>query len=154
MDGSSLGNPGRAGYDGIVHNSDGAWLCGFFGSIGIATSLQAKLWALYHGLNLAWNRGFRDVICYSDSQTAISLVKDQVPIFHHCAALIKSVQDLLRKEWFISLHHTLREGNQCADYLAKMGANQHDGFHLLVSVPSGISSILLTDSCGVNFLRM
>lgn len=122
VDGSSLGNPGRAGFGGLLRNLDGAWLLGFAGTIGVSTSLHAELCALYHGLLVAWSRGYRRLTCYSDSQIAIDLLKNEVPKFHQQAALICSIKDLLQRQWEVSILHTLREGNQCADFMAKLGA--------------------------------
>ncbi|PNX89071.1 ribonuclease H, partial [Trifolium pratense] len=48
VDGNSLNNPGRADFGGIMRNSRGNWLLGFSGFIGIATSLQAELHAIYN----------------------------------------------------------------------------------------------------------
>lgn len=118
------------------------------------SSLHAELWGLYHGLSLAWDKGYRNVTCYSDSQFAISLVKESSSIFHKYASLIHSVQALLNKNWSVTLLHTLMEGNQCADFLTKKGALQEDGLKMLATTPMGISSLLLADSCGVAFQMM
>ena len=53
VDGSALGNPGRAGFGGLIRNDDGQWVKGFSGFVGIATNLHAELLALFHGLKLA-----------------------------------------------------------------------------------------------------
>lgn len=105
VDGSSVGNPD---FGGLVRNSDGAWLVGF---IGTSTSLHAELWALCQGLTLTWNKGSRNVICYSDCQTVIMLVvKDAPTLFHHFAPLIRSIQDLLNRDWSVTLQHSFGQG--------------------------------------------
>lgn len=52
-DGSSQGNPGKAGAGGIIRNSDGGWVKGFQQSIGHATAIVAELWGILSGLELA-----------------------------------------------------------------------------------------------------
>lgn len=74
VDGSSFGNPGQAGYGGLVRNNLGEWICGFYGSCGVADNLIAEIYAIMHGLDLAWNRGYRDVILGTDSKSAIDLL--------------------------------------------------------------------------------
>lgn len=41
-DGASLGNPGSAGEGGLIRDSLGNWVKGFFRSIGRATSMVAE----------------------------------------------------------------------------------------------------------------
>ena len=50
--GSSLGNPGIAGGGGVIWDWSRRWAVGFSKKIGIATSLLAKLWAIWDGLML------------------------------------------------------------------------------------------------------
>lgn len=63
VDGSSIGNPGKPGFGGSFRNVAGEWICGFSGFCGVTTCLNAELLAIYHALNLGWNKGFRLVIC-------------------------------------------------------------------------------------------
>jgi len=65
VDGSSLGSPDRSGFGGVHCDSDGTWLCGFSRFIGISDNLHAELLAIMHGLKLSWDKGHRNVICYS-----------------------------------------------------------------------------------------
>ena len=46
-----------------------------------------------------------------------------MPIFHRYTCVIHEIKRLLHREWDVTLEHTLREGNSCADFLAKEGAN-------------------------------
>ncbi|KAJ1429100.1 Ribonuclease H-like superfamily [Sesbania bispinosa] len=49
-DGSSFGSPGNAGFGGLLRDVDGAWLFGFYGTIGLADCLLAELMGLRMGL--------------------------------------------------------------------------------------------------------
>lgn len=55
MDGSSFGNPGRAGFGGLMRNHIGEWMLGLSGNCGLASNLYAELMAIFMGLDLAWN---------------------------------------------------------------------------------------------------
>ena len=86
--------------------------------------LHIKLLALFRGLAIAWDCGFRRVVCYSDSSLVVSLVKDPPSHFHAFVVLIHNIRDLLHRSWVVRVVHTLHERNACADFLAKMRARQ------------------------------
>lgn len=73
-DGSSLGSLQRSGFGGCLRDALGTWITGFVGYGGQATVLHMELFAIFHGLVIAWNRGFRKVVCYSDSLLVVTLV--------------------------------------------------------------------------------
>lgn len=56
VDGSCFGNPGRAGFGGVLRNQDGVWIQGFCGYAGIYNNIHVELLAIHHGLLLAWNK--------------------------------------------------------------------------------------------------
>jgi ribonuclease HI len=153
VDGSSIGNPGISGFGGLIRNADGAWVHGFYGNLGVTNILHAELMAIYKGLLLAWERNIKDLWCYSDSRTAIKLITEPVDEWHHYAAILNNIKDILNRDWHVSILHTLREGNACADYLAKHGANNNEVFSSIAIPPAGLNLFLLADACGTSFLR-
>jgi ribonuclease HI len=153
VDGSSKGNPGVSGYGGLIRNAGGAWVHGFFGNLGVTTILHAELMAIYKGLLLAWELNIKDLWCYSDSKIAIKLITDTVDEWHHYAALVTNIKAMLRRDWRVVLLHTLREGNSCADFLAKHGANSNDNYVSLANPPVGLNLHLLADASGTWFSR-
>ncbi|CAL1358711.1 unnamed protein product [Linum trigynum] len=76
IDGASNGNPGMAGVGGVLRDSMGHWIVGFMAKIGEATAALAELWAFYHGLDIAWKSGYRQIVVESDSQLAIQLLNN------------------------------------------------------------------------------
>jgi hypothetical protein len=52
-----------------------------------------------------------------------------------------------------SLQHTLREGNQCADYLAKLGASSDVEIITHSSLPVDLLPLIKTDASGIFFSR-
>src|ERR1044072_2929243 len=126
---------------------------GFFGSGGDDTVLCMELMAIYHGLRLAWEHGFRKVLCLTDSLLSVSLIQTQLSQFHEYAVIVGNIKALLRREWEVRLCHTLREGNMCADFLAKAGARQDHSLEVLVSPPPGLGPLLCADAAGVSFIR-
>ncbi|KAJ1415707.1 Ribonuclease H domain [Sesbania bispinosa] len=65
MDGSVI--EGQTGYGGLFRDSSGRWLNGFFGSLRHVDIVKAELFAMLQGLSIAWMRGYRSILCYSDS---------------------------------------------------------------------------------------
>lgn len=48
----------------------------------------------------------------------------------------------------------MREGNQCADFMAKIGANQYESWKIFSTPPQGLSSLLLADMAGIEFISV
>lgn len=153
VDGSCIGTPSRSGYSSVLRNSAGLFISGFSGFIPNSTNiLLAELTAIHQGLNMAIDLNMNDLMCYSGSLIAINLIMNDTLRFHIYAVLIQNIKDLLIDR-NISLHHTLREGNQCADYFAKLGANSDA--HLVVhqSPPADLLPLLRADAICTFFVR-
>ncbi|KAL5097866.1 hypothetical protein RYX36_002193 [Vicia faba] len=153
IDGSSYGNPGRAGYGGLIRDHNGSWIIGFSGPVSFADSVEVELLAIQNGLTLAWNMGFRDVSCRSDCTKALSMIQDSVS--HTCKYLhiIKAIEELLCRDWRVSFTHTYRESNQCADFMAKCEANAMLCLGIFEQPPPCLYSLLVSDAMGTPYTR-
>jgi hypothetical protein len=103
-----------------TRNSDGVWVHSFARNIEFLNILHAELLAVYHGLVLAWELDIKDLWCYSDSKIMIKLLSDYVNEGHHYVAIIYNIKALISRDCIVRLVHTLRKGNTCADYLARL----------------------------------
>jgi hypothetical protein len=83
------------------------------------------------------------VWCYSNSKTVIKLLYEPINKWHHYVAIIYNIQDLLAREWRVKVVHTLRESNDCADFLAKLGTNNPKAYSRIATPPAGMSLHLL-----------
>ncbi|KAK2448759.1 hypothetical protein QL285_008006 [Trifolium repens] len=153
VDGSSIGNPSISIYGGIIRNADGVWIHGFFGNLGVSNILHAELMAIFKCLQLAWELNIRDLWCYSDFVTTLKLIYEPVDEWHHYAAIIRNIKEILDRNWQVVILHTYREGNTCADILAKHGARNNEGFTSIVVSPAGLNLCLLADASCVCFSR-
>jgi ribonuclease HI len=99
VDYSSFGNPGNASFGGLLRNNRGVWIHGLPGSCDKASNLLDELSAIWRGLQMAWDLGYRSIILESDSQTALGLIADTTHYDFHPNAILLS---LIRK--FASLH--------------------------------------------------
>lgn len=53
----------------------------------------------------------------------------------------------------MTIHHTLRKGNQCVYFLAKLGAHSSDNFNTMDASPLELQPLLLADAMGIVFIR-
>lgn len=122
VDGSSFGNPGRSGYGGFLRDVYGQWICGFSGSCGFTTNLNAELMAILKGLNLAWSRGYKLVVCESDSTTALDLISHGPHPLHPHTPLINSIRSFWLYPWEVNFQHTYREGERVRELACQEGS--------------------------------
>ncbi|KAI5336413.1 hypothetical protein L3X38_015680 [Prunus dulcis] len=125
IDGSRVSASGCIAAGGIIRNYEGSWIAGFSANLGHGEVLVAEAWALYYGLNLAWQMGLRQITVNSDSALVV---------------------DMINGEWVDS--HPM-ETNFAADFLAKMGHHKELGYHELSSPPDLMQPILDADKNGL-----
>jgi len=65
-----------------------------------------------------------------------------------------TIKDLLNLDWLPAIDHTTREGNNCAHFLAKLGASFTLEFVVHTSSPTDLSDLLITNSIGTWFRRL
>ncbi|CAL1375172.1 unnamed protein product [Linum trigynum] len=153
VDGASAGNPGQAGAGGLIRDEHGRWQAGFVAMIGEATAALAELWALFHGLNLAWKFRCTNLLIETDSQLVIQWLKSRSDPLHPYASLLASIRRRMAQDWLVNITHTYREGNRAADWLSKHSLVYPYGVHEFVNPPTGIGSILQEDMRGLSFER-
>jgi len=153
VDGSSLSNPGRSGFGGLIRNNNGDWLLGFSGFCSITSCLAAELYAIFHGLRIAYDAGHMNIILESDSRMTFDLIMSDVQAHHPHAPLISQIVQLQHRDWIVNFHHTLRQGNECADWLAKHGTSSSDALKSWIVCPPQLHHSLLDDALGVARLR-
>lgn len=121
VDGSAITNPRQAGFSGLIRDHRGEFRRGFYGSIGYSDIMPAELMVIFHGISLCWELGLRKIICFIDSLNTMKLLSEGDQNYHRHGNEIALVRAMLQRGWEVQLHHTLKEGNQAADYLAKRG---------------------------------
>ncbi|OIT01967.1 putative ribonuclease h protein [Nicotiana attenuata] len=155
-DGSFMPNSGLAGFGGIARDDKRRWIGGFYGRLSMkaTSSITAELWAIHGGLTLAKNYNLKKVLIETDSSDALMLltVADNVTKSHPDRVLMKECRSLISKLG-ITLIHTLRQGNNCADHLAKLGRTQKEDLVILHRPPHSMQLLLLADMAHVAYAR-
>ncbi|QHN83565.1 uncharacterized protein DS421_20g705850 [Arachis hypogaea] len=126
-DASWFAPSGYAGFGCIIRNPDGCWLKGCTGKVEVCGVLFAELYAIWRGLFLAWESGFREVICETDCLEALFLVNQRmlgkdIPEWD----LAKHIQEVMNWNWRVSILLIQRTANSVADCMAKAAASVAD----------------------------
>lgn len=121
IDGTSLGNPGAAGYGVVLKNEGGKVLKSVGRYIGRATNNTAEYRGLLGCLELVKEYEAHSLTVYSDSQLLVNQVKGiyRVRKSHLRALHAKTLEEM--KVWgiHIEIHHIPRRKNWEADGLAR-----------------------------------
>ncbi|XVE95435.1 hypothetical protein REPUB_Repub02eG0096900 [Reevesia pubescens] len=153
VDGSVKGILGIATAGGVLRNESGIFICAFIYKIGISSILTAELWAILHGLQICWEKGYRRVLLESDSLEAIQKLNGQISAFDPNHHLIKTIKELHQRDWFCTFHHVYREANGCADWMATHDFHLDLGLHNFDIPPGDLFPLLMADAVGVAWPR-
>ncbi|KAL4378119.1 hypothetical protein GQ457_02G027990 [Hibiscus cannabinus] len=126
---------------GVLRNATGTWICGYKKCVGVVSILQAELWSVFVGLQVARSSGVACLIVQSDSSHAIKLLLDS-STNDHSMSLVRAIGILCQGSWQVDFQWILREMNMVADYLSKLPPPPQ--FCLLVTsdIPEAAKSLL------------
>ncbi|CAN1792333.1 Putative ribonuclease H protein At1g65750 [Linum perenne] len=128
-DGSVNHSTGSATAGGLLRNHLGHCSAAFSANLGKCSITRAELRGIFHGLDIAWREGHKQVRVQPDSQTAVSLIlADDAPLRHHASEVL-AIRELLQRNWKTEIHHIYREANGAADFLASKGYSLGLGVH-------------------------
>ncbi|KAL7265055.1 hypothetical protein ACSBR1_002914 [Camellia fascicularis] len=151
-DGSTKGDPGEGGFGGLIRDERGIWLIGYYGKLDVCTSLEVELWAIYRGLTIAFEKGYKDLTIETDSLSAIELLKEGSVVSSSIRSLVEDSKFLMQRCGY-TIQHVLREGNNSADSLAKLGATQAEPLVVMDEAPVEIRGLVIADMVGRGYLR-
>lgn len=115
----------QAGFGGIFRNEQGNWELGFYGKMMAASSLETETWSIYRGLTIILEKGWINIQIESDSQIAMILFNKGANTNHPQSNILNDGKYLLNRTGS-NLVRIYRGANQCADYLARLGAEQNE----------------------------
>ncbi|CAN1845039.1 Putative ribonuclease H protein At1g65750 [Linum perenne] len=135
---------------GVLRSSDGKCLKAFSSNLGRCSVTRVELQGAIHGLELAWNMGFRRVELQMDSSVAIDLFMATEEPMHQHAGEVLSFRELRTRDWSINIRHLYREGNKVADFLANRGHDFPFGSHSFPLSDCNLSYFLRYDCLGIS----
>ncbi|XP_061360277.1 uncharacterized protein LOC133304290 [Gastrolobium bilobum] len=112
VDGAFNSTSNKRACGGFICSLSVDWMDGFAFNIGLCSSLEAEVWGLFQGQNLARNLNCSDLTIGCDSKDALVCLETLSPYYGYSSHLnrIKSATQLLGS----------RELNACANGLAKL----------------------------------
>ncbi|KAH9750277.1 putative ribonuclease H protein [Citrus sinensis] len=140
---------GVAGAGGLVRDYRGVWQVGFCVNLGACSVLTAEIWGLYHGLCMAWQRGFQRIWVEVDSKSVTQILENPTTPVNEHHSLILAIRELLSRDWIVGVNHIYREANIAADFLASFSLSFPLGLHFLTKAPPSLQCILNNDVAGV-----
>ena len=92
-----------------------------------------------------------NVVVEMNSEVFIKLIQEKNPVQPLWAMIWDCC--ILLDVCSAKIIHTKREGNKCANMLARLGADQADLFVILTTPPGSITMPLMADCARTSFLR-
>lgn len=137
-----------------MRDHNGRWIGGFRKSLGCGNSILVELWAIFHGIDLALHLGCVALIIESDCNYVIDLISNASDsTTHHYSPLIIQCRSKLGRIQQYKLQHTVKEGNFCADTLAKSVVQDSCDLVLFDRVPAFVLPMYLADCFGIVYPR-
>ncbi|XP_057868067.2 uncharacterized protein LOC131075253 [Cryptomeria japonica] len=132
-DGSSRGNPGHAGIGGVGRDSSGDVQFIFSEYKGLHTNNLMEAQAILVAMERANQLGWRRIICESDSQVVVNLLKRQYMdnVSWQLALIVEQILTLCASLEHVTFNHIPREWNGVADCLAKWASNHMHDWNLV-----------------------
>ena len=115
-------------------DANGNWISGFSVSLCHGSAFLSELLALEHGLRLAWELGYRSIICATDCQEAITALNTVDVSSYWACHTIRRVKSLLSQDWSVTIEAIPRDKNAIADALA-CKASRDGSSHSVWSYP-------------------
>ncbi|KAI3412284.1 RNase H domain-containing protein [Psidium guajava] len=128
FDGSSKGNPGKAGAGAVLRADDGSMICILREGVGTATNNVAEYRAIILGLRYALEKGCRSIRVRGDSKLVCMQVQGLWKVRHKkMSELFQEVKRLKQNFLSFEISHVLRGLNSEADAQANKAIVLADG---------------------------
>ncbi|XP_019457635.1 PREDICTED: uncharacterized protein LOC109358024 [Lupinus angustifolius] len=146
VDGSCIRSSLIMGGGGVIRDHAGQWLSGFSANFGVGSAILAELLAMDHGLKLAWELGFKKVHLESDCLEAVHLLSSGIHIRHQkILKVVSVVRSWLSRDWIVEVDFVVREANQVADFMARIGSHSSDKLRIWSTVPIDCQMYMVQD---------
>ncbi|GLT67934.1 hypothetical protein SLA2020_402070 [Shorea laevis] len=149
VDGSARGSPGPSAAGGCCRDASGNWLFGFNQQLGDGHAIRVELFALWKGMELAWNMGFRHVIVETDSLLVVQKLQSSSTAITSLTYWVQRCKSLMERDWTCVIRHVFREQNFCADAMASQFYHLGGGFLYFDQLPDVVRSLLQEDNLGI-----
>ncbi|MED6119943.1 hypothetical protein PIB30_016322 [Stylosanthes scabra] len=106
----------------VLRYGVGSSILGSSGCLTILTIFRCELLAVWNGLMLVWEAGYKNVICETDSLEVFQLLRNIYGFaMLENVDLTCKIKDLLCQNWLVKFAWINREANSITNCLAKKG---------------------------------
>ncbi|KAF7835253.1 Ribonuclease H protein [Senna tora] len=148
----SLDNRSIATCGGLIRDNEGLFCMGFNKYLGSCNALHAETWGILHGLEVAWNAGYRRIIVETDSKDVVENISKRNMEMHQSSQLVRKVRNLMQRNWDVKIRHEYREANEVAHRLASLARIGADTI-VFNEAPGPILPLLFKDQMGSGSFR-
>eukprot|EP00253_Pinus_taeda_P001588 PITA_01588 len=132
FDGAAKGNPGPAGFGGVIRRHNGEAIQVYYGTMGTDTNNAAELEGLWKGICIAEHNHLSPLEVEGDSLILIAIAKRiqagakavKVAKSWRLLSRLEALEEKLHTSHNLCFHHVRRTTNQVADRLANQGVSQ------------------------------
>lgn len=126
-DGGARGNPGPAGAGFVLETPSGEPIVGGGRFLGVVTNNVAEYEALLWGLEVAADRGVKDLTVYADSELLVRQLNGVYKVKHpNMKPLYARAVGLMKRFGHVDVRHVRREDNVVADAYANAAMDTRD----------------------------
>ncbi|XP_028555986.1 uncharacterized protein LOC114580995 [Dendrobium catenatum] len=126
----------------------------FYGPLAVCSVMSAELLSLSYGLERCLNLGFHHVYIEVDATSIINAISESKDGNPHDFYTIRKIK-LMMSELSCFISHIYREGNACADWLAKYGAQSSIFQNLsVINLPSPLKGMIQLDKFFLVWMRI
>lgn len=129
---------------GTLQYSNGRWIIGHQRYVERGMSLNSELWAILHGMEIARQREYENVVVESDCLVAIEMIKDSSD-GALSNTIVQKIKEVARQFSMVEFHFVRREGNLVANYLARTYDTADVDIHIIVTPSVFVNKLLLDD---------
>lgn len=147
-------NQGLSGCGGIIRDASRRWIIDFTKFVGCGSVLNAELWGIFEGINMALQQGFMHVEVESDSKKAVDILCRSGEQCYGSANLVHRIRELITKFTSYNLKHVFREANVYANDLARVGIGVQGRLKVFASIPPFLLKNFENDFRGVSSSRI
>ncbi|KAF7828673.1 ribonuclease H [Senna tora] len=153
-DGAVKGSDGNAGCGAIIRDHNGSWVAGVVRSLWECSVLKSEAWGMFEPIHLALSLNLKRIVVEADSKCLVDGILKGRNINFEVSGIIDEIFILLQQfdEW--KVQHKWREGNNCVDFLANLGASCNAPRLILNHPPSGLENLLRADALGIQVFRL
>ncbi|KAL0004564.1 hypothetical protein SO802_012125 [Lithocarpus litseifolius] len=100
------------------------------------------------GLMLCLRLGINAVEVEVDASSVVSLLANATETNSEFASLVDDCRNMLKRIPQVRLKHCYREGNKCADRLARLGTDMEESYVIFDAPPTVVVPLLFLDKLG------